>query len=303
MSKATSGKATSGKAVGKDAAWSLDSETGVLREVLLCRPDFYRWMPLNAVAEATLASGAAFDLRKAKAQYSEMVDALEQASVTCHFLEPEKHLQYQVYTRDSSQMTPWGPVITQLYRPQRRGEYAGVIEFYQAQGSGVWRYCNHGTLEGGDIHIIRPGLLLVGYSGNRSEEAGALQFARWFEAEGWEVRLQPFAEHFLHLDVIFCMAAENLAVGCLDVLDDDLVHWLGEHKIRVIPVNYKHAMELGCNLLALGGHRVVSPRHSEHLNGRLRAEGLAVFDPELDLFTQGGGGVHCMTMPLRRDRL
>ncbi|MGF1607894.1 MAG: dimethylarginine dimethylaminohydrolase family protein [Kiloniellales bacterium] len=284
-----------------DEPWSIDSETGILRDVLLCRPDFYQWMPLNAVAEATLAGGASFDRRKARAQFDEMEDALEQAGVTCHYLEPESHLHYQVYTRDSSQVTPWGPVVTQLYRPQRRGEYASVIAFYEEQGNGIWRYCSQGTLEGGDIHIIRPGLLLLGYSGNRSNEAGARQFARWFEAEGWEVRLQPFPEHFLHLDVIFCMAAEGLAVACLDVLDDELLHWLGRHKIRTISVNYKHAMELGCNLLALGGHRVVSPRHSQHLNGRLRAEGLAVFDPELDLFTQGGGGVHCMTMPLRRD--
>lgn len=282
-------------------AWALDSETGILKDVLLCRPDYYRWMALNAVAEATLAGGVAFDLQKAQAQYHEMVDALEQAGVQCHYLEPDAHLHYQVYTRDSSQMTPWGPAITQLYRPQRRGEYAGVIQFYESRGSTIWRYCNKGTIEGGDIHIIRPGLLLIGYSGNRTDQAGAEQFGKWFEAEGWEVRLQPFPEHFLHMDVIFCMAADGLAVACVDVMDDALLRWLGQHQIRLIPVSYRHSMALGCNLLALGGERVISPRHSEHLNGRLRAEGLAVFDPELDLFTQGGGGVHCMTMPLWRE--
>jgi arginine deiminase len=33
----------------------------------------------------------------------------------------------------------------------------------------------------------------------------------------------------------------------------------------------------------------------------LRAEGLAVLDPELSLFTLGGGGPHCLTCPLARD--
>lgn len=286
---------------GETMAWSLESETGVLQEVLLCAPDYYEWMAVNSVAEATLAAQETFDLQAAQAQYNEMVDALEQAGVTCHFLDPEPHLHYQVYTRDSSQMTPWGPALTQLYRPQRRGEYAAIVDFYNKNGDGIWRYCNDGTVEGGDIHIIRPGLLLIGYSGNRTDEAGARQFAKWFADEGWEVRLQPFPEHFLHLDVIFCMAADGLAVACLDVMDDDLIRWFGQHEIRLVPVNYRHTMELGCNLLSLGGDRVISPRHNEMLNERLRAEGLAVFDPELDIFTRGGGGVHCMTMPLRRD--
>jgi N-dimethylarginine dimethylaminohydrolase len=53
--------------------------------------------------------------------------------------------------------------------------------------------------------------------------------------------------------------------------------------------------------LALGGDRVVSPRHSARINAALRGEGLEVLDPELNLFAAGGGSVHCMTMPLSRE--
>ena len=58
---------------------------------------------------------------------------------------------------------------------------------------------------------------------------------------------------------------------------------------------------MGCNLLALGGDRVLSPKHSARVNAVLRAEGLTVLEPELDLLAAGGGSIHCMTMPLRRD--
>lgn len=283
-------------------SWYLDSETGRLRDVLLCRPDHYRWIPTNAVARATLAAGRDLDLQAVQAQYREMEDALDQAGVTRHYLEPEPHLPYQVYTRDSSQVTPWGPAVTALFRPQRRGEWSAVLRFYQESG-GTWKHCTDGTLEGGDIHVIRPGLLLIGHSGERTDEAGARQFARWFEEQGWETKLYPFDEHFLHLDVLFCMAAENLAVACVEVLDDAFLAWLQEKGIRLLPVPYKEAMQLGCNLLALGGERVISPRHNRSLNERLRAEGLTVLDPEMRVFTSGGGGVHCMTMPLRRDPL
>jgi N-dimethylarginine dimethylaminohydrolase len=60
-------------------------------------------------------------------------------------------------------------------------------------------------------------------------------------------------------------------------------------------------MAMSCNLLALGGDRVISPAHSVRLNEALRAEGIEVLDPALDEFARGGGSVHCMTMPLLRD--
>ena len=71
--------------------------------------------------------------------------------------------------------------------------------------------------------------------------------------------------------------------------------------IELIPVPYRETMQLGCNLLSLGDDRVISPRQNRALNARLRAHGLTVLDPELSLFTRGGGGAHCMSMPLARD--
>ena len=97
------------------------------------------------------------------------------------------------------------------------------------------------------------------------------------------------------------MAAPGLAVACLDVLDAGLVTWLTGHGIRLLPVTYAEAMRLGCNVLALGGTKVISARESPRLNAALRAEGLEVLDPELSLFTLGGGGPHCLTCPLLRE--
>jgi N-dimethylarginine dimethylaminohydrolase len=280
--------------------WHVESETGVLRDVLLCPPENYQWIDTNAVAHATLAAGAANDPARLRAQYFELESALQTAGVTLHYTVPEPHLPYQVYTRDSSQTTPWGPVLTSLAMPQRRGEYASLLKFH-ANYDGFYKYTTAGTVEGGDIHIIRPGLLVVGHSGVRTSLAGAVQFAGFFEAHGWETRLVPFAEHFLHLDVLFCMATPRLAVACIDVLGDDFERFLNDRQISVLRASYAEVMAMSCNLLALGDDRVISPAHSVRLNQALRAEGVEVLDPALDEFARGGGSVHCMTMPLRRD--
>ncbi len=279
----------------------LGSETTPLREVLVCPPDHYRWIPTNSVARRTLGQGATADPRGLAAQHGELVAALREGGATVHLLQPEPHLPYMAYTRDQAVVTPWGPVLCQLERPQRRGEYAAVLDWHAAQGSSFWRKSSAGTLEGGDIHIIRPGLAVVGASGGRTDEAGAEQFAGWMRGQGWECRVEPFAEHFLHLDVLFCMAAPGLAVACEDVLDPAFLDWLRGHGIRWIPVPYAGAMRLGCNILSVGADRVISSRASTALNAALRAEGLTVLDPDLSLFTAGGGGPHCLTCPLLRD--
>jgi arginine deiminase len=282
-------------------AGGVASETGVLSEVLLCRPAHYRWIPTNAVARATLAAGRAADAALAAAQHAELESALAGAGVAIRHVVPEAHLAFQVYTRDAVQMTHRGAVLTQLARAERRGEYASVLRALEALGVPVWQMSSAGTLEGGDIHLIRPGLAMIGVSGGRTDAAGAAQFARWLEHEGWEARLVPFAEHFLHLDLLFAMAAEGVAVACTEVLEEDVIAWLHANGVRIVPSTYREAMALAGNVLALGAGRVLSSRGAARINAALRAEGLVVLDPDLSVFTAGGGGPRCLTAPLRRE--
>jgi N-dimethylarginine dimethylaminohydrolase len=99
------------------------------------------------------------------------------------------------------------------------------------------------------------------------------------------------------------MATETLAVACIEVLGDDFAAWLQTLGIRTIPATYREVMAMSCNILALGANRVISPAHSTRLNAALRDAGVIVVDPPLDCFAQGGGSIHCMTMPLRREAL
>lgn len=281
--------------------FAVASETGRLTEVLVCPPEHYHWIPTNAVARRTLARQGMPEAAALAAQHGELVAALMQAGVRVHAQPPAPHLPYMAYTRDPVVVTPWGPLLGQLDRPQRRGEAAKALTWHAAQGSAFWRMIDAGTLEGGDVHLIRPGLAVIGMSGGRTDAQGAEQLAGWLREAGWECRIEPFDEHFLHFDLLFCMAAPGLAVACLDVLEPDFIAWLKAHGIRCLPVPYRAVMQLGCNILALGEGRVISARASADLNAALRAEGLVVFDPDLSVFTAGGGGPHCLTCPLTRE--
>jgi len=284
-----------------NSGWGVNSEYGLLRDVLLCRPEYFRWLATSSISKATLRSGAKFDRQLAMRQHREMVQAYEEAGVVCHFLEPEEALPYQVYTRDSGFMTPKGAVVTQMHQWWRRGEYAPVIRFYQSKGIPIYKMVTAAAFEGGDFDIIEPECVLIGYCGERTQEPAARQVAGWFEAEGWEVKLAPIAEHYVHIDLMVCMLAPKLAAVCFDTTEDWIIDWLKSKRIELVPVSYRDTMALGCNVVSLGGERVLSTAHSKDLNARLKAEGFTVYDPDVTMFTMGGGGVHCMCQPLRRD--
>jgi N-dimethylarginine dimethylaminohydrolase len=283
------------------SSWGVNSEYGVLRDVLLCRPDNFHWLPTSSISKATLKSGAKFDLQTAQAQHREMVDAYDMAGVTTHFLDPDPDLPYQVYTRDSSFMTPYGAVVTQMNQWWRRGEYAPVIRFYQDREIPIFNMVTAAAFEGGDFDVIEPGCALVGYCGERTQEPAARQVARWFEAKDWEVRLAPIDSFYVHIDLMVCMLAPKLAAVCLETTAEDTVDWLKAKGIEIVPVSFRDTMTLGCNVMALGEDRILSTSQSKDLNERLRARGFEVYDPEVTMFTLGGGGVHCMAQPLRRD--
>lgn len=283
--------------------WGVDSEYGILRDVLIGPVDHFDWRPGNAVAERAERVGLRFDFDVARAQYEEMLDAYAQAGVTVHVLPPEATLPYQIFARDSSVMTPWGAVIMQLQKPYRRGEYAACLRFYLDAGIPIYDLITAGNVEGGDFMVLQPGVAACGYSGQRSIEPAVRQLQSWFEAEGWEMHTYAFDSHFLHLDVQIGMLAEGLAVVCVEAVEPELVDWLHSRHIRTIPVSYGDAMQLGTNVVALGRERVLVPASSKNLIAACRAEGLTVYDPDVSMIANGGGAVHCMCQALKRDHV
>ena len=283
--------------------WGVDSEYGRLHDVLLCPPDNFRWRATSVISRATLASGRDFDAELTAAQHREMVAAYESAGVRVHFLEADEHLPYQVFARDSSVGGPDGAIVTQPAQPWRRGEYAPVTSFYADAGIPVRGHVTAGSLEGGDVIIVEPGRLLIGNGEERTTQAGAAQLGGWFAELGWEVRVEPIPSHFVHIDVLVSILAPKLAAVCVEAASTGLVAWLRDAGFEILEVSVEDAFGLGVNAISLGDDRVISTRRSERLNEQLRSLGFEVLDPDLEMFTLGGGGAHCLAQALRRERV
>jgi N-dimethylarginine dimethylaminohydrolase len=282
-------------------AWGVDSEYGRLLDVLLCPPDNFRWLPTSAISRATLEGARRFDPPAARSQHADLVSIYESAGVRCHFLEPDPALAYQVFARDSSAMTPRGAVVTQLHQWWRRGEYAPVIHFLHDAGIPIRGMITAGALEGGDVMIVEPGVMLIGVGEDRTQDVAARQLAGWMLQDGWEVRIEHIPGHYVHIDVLCAILAERLAAVCTEVVSTGLVAWLRGKGFELVEFSADDAFRLGGNAISLGEGRVLSSAVGGELNAALRARGFEVHDPDLSMFTLGGGGAHCLGQALRRE--
>lgn len=288
-----------------DRPWGIDNDYMPLRDVLLGKPEYFRWVEAGPLIGRTLANahmtGATFDLQVAMAQHAEMVSIYEDNGVACHYLEADPVLHRNFFARDSSAMTPWGALICHMQLKVRRADYVSAIRFYQSHDIPIWEYATAGHFEGGDFVLLEPGRVLIGYCGERSEKAGSEQVAEFVRDQGWEAITAPISREFVHMDGLVVPLAEKLLVACLDALEPWLVEHLKSWGFDFVDVPYREAKNLGVNLVALGDEKVLSMKGASELNDKMRALGFQVFDPDMSMFTLGGGGVHCLCQALRRD--
>jgi N-dimethylarginine dimethylaminohydrolase len=278
----------------------LDNEYGVLKEVLLASPQHLRIVPCNRVSENALRSGRTACGVTAKSQHRALANKLASLGVRVVSVQPLSHLPDLAFTRDSSLMTPWGLIGLRPGAEHRKGEVDVVLSAAKAAGVPNLGKVEVGCVEGGDVSLIRPGHVAIGVSGNRTTTLGAQALGSFFEREGWSVIYTRVEPDLLHLDTHFCMLDRDLALGCIEKLDPTFLDRLDELGIDIVPVRAEEISSLGCNVLSLGRRRIISTGSAPRVDQALADLGFEVHTITLDQFTQCGGGVHCLTMPLRR---
>jgi N-dimethylarginine dimethylaminohydrolase len=257
-------------------------------------------VPCNAVTRDSLARGLSSCTASAGAQHRALVSRLEAAGAKCHLIPPKPGLSDLAFTRDSVFMTPWGLVELRPSEPHRRGEPAHLAAALRNLGIETLGSVGEGKVEGGDVCLLRPGLVLIGISGERTDEAGARALGRIFERRGWKALYTRIDPRYLHLDTQFSLVSTHRAVACLETLESGFAGTMAGLGIELVPATPGEVDRLEANLLSLGGCRIVAPAGETRINRLLRGLGHDLIEVEIDQFVRCGGGVHCLTMPLAR---
>jgi N-dimethylarginine dimethylaminohydrolase len=209
-------------------------------------------------------------------------------------------LMNAVYARDPMCVVRGGAVIGRMGPLMRRGEERYATQAVAALGMPILRtICGTGMLEGGTVVKLTPRVYAFGAS-IRCNPEGARQLAEVLVPLGVELIVVPLVGWSIHLDGHLSMIDRDKALCDRRHLPYWFIERLGELGIELIEVPEDESWAI--NGLAVRPGRVILSEGQPRTVERLGAHGVEVVEIPYGEIQRGGGGIHCTTMELRRER-
>ena len=284
------------------------SMVGALQRVLVCSPRTAGWTSPEPLAHwRELGFHHAPDFATALSQHESLCCELQNAGAEVIELPPADDLSLDaVYAHDASLATDFGLITMRPGKTNRVSEAAHQAAFCQRLGIPTFgEIVAPGTTEAGDIVWLDAKTLLIGH-GYRTNVAGIAQMSTLLAPKGVEVIPAPLPygpgpSACLHLMSLISLLDERTALVDLSWLAVETVELLKARGFQWIEIDPTERDTLACNVLALGGRRVLAIEENARTNGRLRAAGFDVRTfPGDELCINGSGGPTCLTRPLLR---
>ena len=281
---------------------------GRLRRVMICSPESAQWTSPASARWKEL--GFIHPPRSviAQAQHRELCRHLQAAGAEVVSLPNSPGLSLDaVYVHDPSLTTSFGAIILNPGKPNRTPEARAHREFYAAHSLPILgEVLAPATAEAGDMVWLDPSTLLIG-RGFRTNAAGIAQMRSLLAPHAVEVISAPLPYGpgpgaCLHLMSLISLLDEQTALVDLPWLAVETVQLLQSRGCRLIEIDYSERETLACNVLALGGRRLIAIAENKKTNQKLRQAGFEVATFEgSELCINGSGGPTCLTRPLARD--
>lgn len=284
--------------------WGVSSECGTLRAVLLRRPG----PELDAIQDfEAVQMRADLDPELARTQHDDLAAAYRSHGVAVHCVERGRlDKPNSFFMRDLMLMTPEGAIVTRPASTVRAGEERFVAEALARLGAPILMTVHgRGTFEGADVTWIDDDLCFLA-EGLRTNAEGADQVERMLREIGVAnvVRVGlPWGA--MHLDGLLNVLDRDLAVVWPRRTPLKVVETLRARGFRFVAVEDEHEAQtcLPMNFVALAPGKVLMPAGGERMQAAYEAAGVECHTVEVGELIKGGGGIHCMTGFLKRERV
>ena len=281
---------------------------GALQRVLVCSPRTAGWnQPERIACWHDLGFHHAPDFAKAQAEHETLCRELQTAGAEVIELPSDDEFSLDgVYAHDASLATDFGLILMRPGKLNRVAEarlHGSACEALNIPTSGT--ITMPGTTEAGDILWLDSKTLLIGH-GYRTNAPGIEQVRALLAGKGVEVLSAPLPygpgpSACLHLMSLISLLDERTALVDLPWLAVETVELLKSRGFNFIQIDESERHTLACNVLALGGKRLIAIEENHKTNDRLRRAGFDVRTfPGSELCINGSGGPTCLTCPLLR---
>ena len=211
-----------------------------------------------------------------------------------------------VYAHDASIVTDEGAILFRTGKPSRRSEAGAHEAFYRSEGIPILAALEApATAEGGDLVWLDPRTLLVG-RGYRTNRAALSRMREILRPAGVTVIAAPLPHGAgpsacVHLMSHLSMLDDSTVLVDRERLAVETVELLQERGFALADILPPERHTLACNVLSLGGGRLLALEANAGTNCRLADRGFDVRTfPGSQIALNGGGGPTCLTRPLLR---
>ena len=281
---------------------------GTLQRVLVCSPRTAGWNQPERIARwGELVFHHAPDFERSQSQHAAFVSELKTAGAEVIELLSGGDLSLDaVYAHDACLPTDFGVILMRPGKTNRLAEarhHGSSCELMDIPTFGT--IVAPGATEGGDILWLDSQTLLIGH-GYRTNAAGIAQMRALLAPKGIEVLSAPLPygpgpSACLHLMSLISLLDEQTALVDLPWLAVETVELLKSRDYKFIEIDDSERDTLACNVLALGGKRLLAIEENHKTNARLRHAGFDVRTfPGNEICINGSGGPTCLTRPLLR---
>ena len=274
------------------------NSSGVLKKVLMCRPTYLQAAPINEIAVQW--SHTKLNRVIMENEYFALLKAYENNGVEVVSLDAGAKRPNAVFSRDFGCCLREGYVLGNFKEPIRFLEKEAYRRKMEEIGLPLIVEVKNGLFEGGDFSFLDDNTLAIGMIA-RTNTKGIEEIRNGISKYGYKIIPVPCDAAYLHLDLLFNLVDEKLALVYKKALPEDFLKILKQKGIETIDIPDERVFQLGCNVEALGNKKVISLKSNEYVNTQLDKHGINVIEVDITEIVKAGGGPHCMTFPLSRE--
>ncbi len=284
--------------------WSVSSEVGKLRDVLLRRPG----KEIEDIGDPkTWRWRDAMDAVKAREQHDALAELYRSHGANVHYVENQREDRPNaIFMRDIVLGTPEGVILCRHALRCRRGEEKAVSATLGQLGVPIVKTVSgSGVFEGACALWIDRETIILG-SGVRSNPEGVRQVQQQLEDMGvtniWHFQI-PYGH--AHLDGLVNIVDKKKALIFPWQTPYDIWHKLKQHGFSFIEAPSVEEVKVGMamNVVALEPGVIMIPMGNPSTKKALEQAGVTVIEVDISELMKGFGALHCMSAFLRRDEI